>query len=206
MTLFETLLNTFGTNEPIMTNEIVYGDYSRPWLYKELNKLCEEGKLIRFERGVYYIPTETPFGVSVLDPSKVITKKYINNGKEQIGYYSGITFLNKLRLSTQMSNTVEIYTNNEPSNVREVFVGRQKILLRKSRTTVDNSNAVVLSFLEMMNLVPTGFFDAEKMPIIKKYIAENKITKDKITKYAPYFPDKTMRTLVESQVIYNVAQ
>ncbi len=206
MTLFENLLNTFGTNEPIMTNEIVYGNYSRPWLYKELNKLCEEGKLIRFERGVYYIPTQTPFGVSVLDPAKVITKKYVNNGKEQIGYYSGITFLNKLRLSTQMSNTIEIYTNNEPSNVREVFVGRQKILLRKSRTTVDNSNAAVLSFLEMMNLVPTGFFDAEKMPIIKKYIAENKITKDKITKYAPYFPDKTMRTLVESQVIYNVAQ
>ncbi len=206
MTLFENLLNTFGTNEPIMTNEIECGNYSRPWLYKELNKLCEEGKLIRFERGIYYIPTKTLFGVSVLDPAKVITKKYVNNGKEQIGYYSGITFLNKLRLSTQMSNTVEIYTNNEPSNVREVFVGRQKILLRKSRTTVDNSNAAVLGFLEMMNLVPTGFFDAEKMPIIKKYIAENEITKDKITKYAPYFPDKTMRTLVESQVIYNVAQ
>ncbi len=206
MDLYETLIKTFGTNEPIMTNEIPCGNYSRPWLYKELNKLCDEGKIIRYERGIYYIPTKTILGDSILEPNKVIVKKYVNDGQEDIGYYSGITFLNKLRLTTQMPNMIEIFTNNEPSNVREAYVGKQKILLRRARTTVNNSNSKVLGFLEMMNSMPTEFFDKEKLSIIKNYIKENKITKTKITKYAPFFPDKAMRTLIESEVIYSVTQ
>lgn len=77
MNLYEYLLITFGTDEPFYTTEISFGEYSKPWLYKELNKLCEEGKIIRYERGLYYIPTQTIFGHSILDPNKVITKKYI---------------------------------------------------------------------------------------------------------------------------------
>ena len=44
-----------------------------------INVLCEEEKLIRFEKGIYYIPTDTVLGKSVLNPRKVIEKKYIND-------------------------------------------------------------------------------------------------------------------------------
>ena len=47
MTLFETLLRQYGTNEPILSSEISFQDYSRPWIYKQLKRLCEEGKLVR---------------------------------------------------------------------------------------------------------------------------------------------------------------
>lgn len=204
MNLYQSLLNTFGTDEPIMSNEIAFKDYSKPWIYKELNKLCEEGKLIRYERGIYYIPTKTVFGPSILDPYKVIVKKYIFNGTDTIGYLSGVAFLNRLKLTTQMSNVIEVYTNNEPSNTRDITVGKQRVILRKSRTSVNNSNAAVLSFLELMNVVPSEFLDDEKKPIVEQFIDDNGITRSDITKYAPLFPDRALRTLVESEIIYRI--
>lgn len=206
MTLFDYLLSKFGANEPFFTTEIRYENYSKPWLYKELNKLCDEGKIIRYERGLYYIPTQTVFGPSILDPGKVIAKKYIFDGSEVIGYYSGMTFLSQLRLTTQMPNVVEIYTNNEPSNIRDTYVGKQKVLLRKARTTINRSNAAVLSFLEMMNSIPPKFVDDEKKAIIEEFISNNRITRKNISEYAPLFPDRAIRTLVESELIYSVAQ
>ena len=40
--------------------------------------------------------------------------------------------------------------------------------------------------------------------IIKNYIKNNAITRKKITEYAPIFPDKVMRNLIETEIIYSV--
>lgn len=206
MTLFESILQQYGTNEPILSSDIVFQDYSRPWIYKQLNQLCEEGKIVRFEKGIYYIPTQTPFGKSLLNPRKVIERKYISQGGETVGYYSGMTFQNQLRLTTQMPNVIEIYTNNETTRVREVYVGKQKVLLRRARTKITAANADALSFLELMNDLNPDMLDEEKRLILIKFITDRKITRKDITTYAPVFPDKALRTLIESEVIYSVTQ
>ena len=206
MTLYEYLLQQYGTNEPILSGDITFKEYSRPWVMKKLKSLCESGKLIRFEKGVYYIPTDTVFGKSILNPRKVIEKKYINDGKNTIGYYSGITFQNQLKLTTQMSNVIEIYTNNETTNVRDVMVGKQKVILRKARTTINSKNAAVLGFLEMMNDIKPRTLDTEKKCRIAEYINKSGITKQDIVSYATVFPDKVMRNLIESEAIFSVAQ
>lgn len=206
MTLYDSLLQTFGTNEPIFSNEITFKDYSRPWILKQLAQLCDEGKLIRYEKGLYYIPTDTVFGKSLLNPRKVIERKYISNNGEVLGYYSGLTLQNQLRLTTQMSNVIEIYTNNEPTRVRDVLVGKQKVQLRRARTTITAANADVLSFLELMNALDPVVLDDEKKSILIAFIADRQIKRKDITTYAPFFPDNAMRTLIESEVIYSVAQ
>lgn len=205
MQFFDYLLEKFGENEPIMSNEIEFEDYSKPWIYKQLNSLVSQGKLIRFEKGVYYIPTQTVFGKSLLNPRKVIEKKYISASDGQVGYYSGIAFQNRLGLTSQVPNILEIYTNNETSKVRDVFVGSQKVLLRRARTTITDSNVAVLSFLELMNDVTPAFLDDERKKLIREFIAANSISRRKITEYAPVFPDKVMRNLIESELVYSVA-
>ena len=206
MEFFDYLVRVYGYNEVILSNEIYYDGYSVSWIKKMLKKLCDEEKIIRFEKVVYYIPTDTPLGKSRLDPKKVIIKKYINDGNKIIGYFSGITFMNMLGLSAQMPNMMEIYTNNEPSRVREVPVGSQRVLLRRSRTVINSSNAATLSFLELMNFTDAGFYDAEKKKIVAAFIDKNGITRKSVSIYSPYFPDKAMRTLVESEVIYDVTR
>lgn len=206
MEFLQYLIDTFGYNEPILSDEISFNNFSRAWINKQLARFIESGELIRFEKGVYYIPKKTRLGPSKLNPLKVIEKKYIANKNGRYGYYSGTSFLNQIGLSTQVPNIIEIYTNNETAKVREVSVGTMKVLLRKSRTTINRTNVAVQSFLELMNNVPSTFFDEKRKMITAKYISDTGITRNDIAKYASAFPDKSMRTLVESQVIYDVTQ
>ena len=177
ITLFESLFQQYGTNEPILFSDISFLEYSRPWISNQLAQLCEEGKLVRYEKEIYYIPTQTPFGKSLLNPRKVIERKYISRGGETVGYYSGITFQNQLRLTTQMSNVIEIYTNNETTRVRDVFVGKQKVRLRKARTRITTANVDILSFLELMNDLDPSGLNSEKKSIIVQFVADRKISR-----------------------------
>lgn len=205
MNFYNYLLKQYGYNEPIFTQEIAYKEYSKPWLYKELNRLCDEGTMIRYDKGIYYIPKETSLGPSMLDPRKVVRKKYVQSGDTTLGYYSGNTLLNLLELSTQMPNSIEIYTNNEKSKVREVKIGNLSIVLRKARAPITNENAAVLQFLELMNFTDAAFYNSDRREIVNRFIKEKGITRDKVTAYAPVFPDRVMRNLVESEVVYSVA-
>ncbi len=88
--LYDYLIEAFGYNEPIFINDIQYEDYSDIWLKKELSKLCENRQLIRYERGIYYIPQKTLFGESFLNPNKVIDRKYLSDNGNRIGFFTGI--------------------------------------------------------------------------------------------------------------------
>lgn len=204
MEFYDFLVKKYGYNEAIQSNELSFDGYSVPWIKKALKKMCDDGRLVRFEKGIYYLPTETSLGKSKLDPRKVIIKKYIRNGNETIGYFSGMTFLNMLGLSNQMPNTLEIYTNNEQAKVREVQVGSQKTVLRRSRTVVDNENAATMSFLELMNFTNSSFYGRDGRQKVADYIRENGITRKTVSECAPFFPDKAMRTMVESGIVYDI--
>lgn len=206
MAFFDYLSETFGENEPIFLDDIKFKDYSKAWIAKQLSSLCENGKLIRFERGIYYIPICTPFGKSVLNPNKVIERKYIIDKGIASGFYSGMTALNKLGLSTQMPNKIEICTNNETTKLRNIKVSNQNVVLRRSRVKITNDNINVIRFLDIMNTVPANFFDNDRKFIIRKWIVDNKITRSMLLKYAPAFPDKAFRNLIESEAIFYVTQ
>lgn len=206
MDFYNYLSDTFGVNEPIFSADIKFEDYSKPWIAKQLSSLCESGRLVRFERGIYYIPVNTPFGKSLLDPNKVIERKYIMDKGVVNGFYSGMTALNKFGLTTQMPNTVEICTNNETSKLRNIKVSNQNVVLRRSRVKITNDNLNVLNILDLMNNVPSGFFDNDRRAVIKQFINSNGITRNSLLEYAPDFPDKVFRNLVESEAIFYAAQ
>ena len=206
MTLYESLLNRFGYNEPFKTSEIKFEDYSKEKICIEMTKLCKKGKVVRFETGIYYIPKTNKFGTVIFNQSKIVEKKYIKDDERVFGYYSGTELEYRLGLTKVKPNTIVIYTNGETTRMRRVMVTSQRIILRKPRTKIDKHNAPVLCFLELMNGIEVETIDEYKRKLISDYIAENRITQKQITKYIPYFPDKTCRNLIESEVIYRVPQ
>ena len=54
--------------------------------------------------------------------------------------------------------------------------------------------------------MPASYFSEGRKKLTIEFITKNGITRSDITEYAPAFPDKAMRTLVESEIIYHVAQ
>ena len=203
--LYDYLIETFGFNEPIFITDIDFNNYSKIWISKELARLCESNQIVRYEKGIYYIPQDTIFGKSSLNPNKVIKRKYLSDNGNSIGFFTGTTALQQIGLSTQMPNIPEIQTNNEISKLRRVKVGSQEIILRKARTKINNENIAVLQFLEIMNSTAASYFDDVRKAILKEWIRKRNITRQLVTEYAPVFPDRTMRNLVESGVIYYVA-
>jgi len=198
MSLLDYLKENFGVNEPILFNEIKFKNYSKPWLKKDLNKLCKFKQIIRFDKGIYYVPTKNDLGLSTLDPYKVIEKKYIKNNESTFGYYSGRCFMNQMGLSTQVPSVIEIYTNNEKSKKRTVKVGWLKVIIRRSRTLINSQNVATLCLMELLNIINVAELNKkENIEIIKTYIKTNNITISNIKNYVDIFPSLVSKKIIE---------
>jgi hypothetical protein len=206
MGFYEYLLDTYGVNEPILVGEISYKDYSRPWLFKELKKLMNDRKLIRFDTGVYYIPTKTVLGTSVLNPRKVVEKKYVSTEGRVYGFYSGLTLKNRVGLTTQMPNTIEVVSNNESAKIREVSVGTQKVKARRARVEITKENVSALQYLDLMNSLDINDLNENGKQALRSFIIAQGITMRGILTYMPVYPARTMKNIIESGIIYEITR
>ena len=140
MILIDYLLNKFGANKPILTEELVVPEISYDNLRKQLSRYNSQGIIEKYSQGVYYIPRNTLLGKSSLSINDVINRKYITNDEEVYGFFSGLAFYNKLGISTQVPFVYEIVTNKEKSRVREITLKNQKIILRRPYIKINKNN------------------------------------------------------------------
>lgn len=198
------LKDKYGVNEPIRVEEIQFKSYSRPWIFRELKKLVESGDLKRFDIGIYYFPKKMFFGDSFLDPRKVVTQRFLSDGKNVYGYIAGLSLLNQAGLSTQVPNMIELVTNNESTRIRDIKVGPQKVRVRRARTAITKDNVNVLQFLDLVSNIKPDTLDETERFMLSKYAKESKVTQDDVSAYASFFPSKTMKNMVESRVVYEL--
>lgn len=203
--MIKRLKNKFGVNEPIFTNEILseMSEYSRPRIF-QLIKLAENNEeLIKFEKGVYYIPTETRYGTSLISVEQVIRKKYISNKNEIFGIYSGLQLQQNFMLTTQVPTTIEIVTNNETMWIREIKIKNRSIILKKSRTPITKENADVYTILELFTNIDANKYlnNLSAQREVKNFIKDKKIKCKDVLTLAGFFPSKTMKNIMGSGII-----
>ncbi len=195
MKIVPSLQNKYDVNNPIFLDEIrfLFNNYSKIRIAQLIQEAIEDGKLARFENGIYYIPSKTILGDSILSTTKVIEKKYIKNDKEVYGFYCGISFMNNMGITTQVPNTYEIMTNKESTRVRKVKVGNQEIVLRKARVEVNKDNYLTLQFLEFIASTGIEFLLNNREKVYKYFI--NYVDKNQVIKYMTKYPSKTIKNL-----------
>ena len=203
MTDNEMILQNFGSDEPILVEDIItmFPNRSRQWVDKALKTLVDSKMLKRYTTGIYYIPRKTMFGDSLLDSNKIVVKKYIESNSKIYGYVSGTALLNSLGLTTQVPNMVTIVTNNEKSRGRKVKFGNQEVYLIKSPTEITTDNCAVLKLLEVVKLIDINDLDETELNNLKKYVQDNKITLDDISKYCVFFPDAVSKKILGGKLI-----
>lgn len=87
---------------------------------QQIKKLTDDGRLKRFDTGIYYIPQKTIFrSGSTLSVDDVIRKKYLQDSVNRCGYVGGILFANQLWPTTQVPVLYEVYTNKAATEYRE---------------------------------------------------------------------------------------
>ena len=183
--LLEFLKSKFGPGKPIFTEDAEVLGLSAGNLRQQFKKLVDAGELSRFEPGVYFLPDRN-HEYYPISSNMVAEYKYITNGDEIYGYYSGYTFANQLGLCLQVPYKEEIVTNNTTAIARKVKVGEIPFYIRRAKVEY------------------TDYCCEEEAPdIIRRHILRNKILRADVDKYIENFPLKTYKYIYDLR-LYDV--
>lgn len=203
--LKEYLEETYGYNEPIFINEIKLDNYNQNAIRQHFKRMTKSGDLVRFDTGIYYFPQKSDLlKRSYLDPEKVIRQKYVQTNFETFGYYSGLYLANQLHLTTQMPSVIEIITNKETTNGRNVTLGGLRLRLKRSSTTINKDNVRILQFLTAVSLAEkySELTRKETISRLNQYLKACCFTKNQLADVLPYVTAQTSKKLIEWGLIY----
>ena len=118
-------------------------------IVKALNRMVESGKISKLAKGKYFKPEKTPFGI--LQPSQEqIVKDLLDEDGKTVGYLTGYSVYNKLGLTTQVSNVIQIGKNEtRPKFKRE----RYTISFIKQKNTITKKNIPLLQILDSIKYI-----------------------------------------------------
>jgi hypothetical protein len=162
-----------------------YADFStevnqKEAVIKALNRMVASGKIAKLSKGKYYKPESTPFGNLLPDQKQVVKDLLEENGKIT-GYLTGYSIYNKLGLTTQVSNTIQIGKNEVRSSFkRELYT----IAFVKQKNTITKENIPLLQILDAIRYIKK-IPDASVESSCKRFLAIIKnLTKNDISTLA----------------------
>ena len=202
------LQENYNENEPILLSEINIPGMKPVSLRQQLKKLTEDGRLKRFDTGIYYLPKKSLFRFgSMLSPGEVIRKKYMLEDGRQCGYLSGMMLANQLGLTTQVPTTYEVYTNKATTDYRDTTVGSMRVIIRKPYVEVNDNNVKALQFLDLIKEVSdvSELKGAELTARLTAYMKASGLNFNMLQQYLPYYPDRIYRNLYEAGLLNGVA-
>lgn len=198
------LKENFKTGYPIFIEDILllFSEYTRAYVFRLLKQAENSGDIIRFSRGVYCLPKKTFFGFSTITSSMIAQNKYVTNGDDVYGVYSGLTLLNQFAVTSQVPNVLEIVTNNEATRKRTINIDGLKFIIRKSKFEITKENYSYYIILQLFLELGINFQlnDYVKQRIIE-YIKENNMNQNELIKYAMRFPAQTLKNLIGSEIL-----
>lgn len=201
--LVDYLMERYAEGEPIFIEDIRVEGMNRPNLLQQIKTLTDNGKIVRYEKGIYYFPKKNRLNTIVgPSPETVARYKYISRRGKTDGYYSGNTFANLMGLSDQVPMKKEIVSNNMAAIVRETTIGRQTFIVRRTNVPISEDNVKTLQLLELLKNLDAyldGNYD-EARKKIRSYCLSNGITRADIDKYIRKFPDSTFRNYYEMRL------
>lgn len=200
--LYEYLINNYKPNEPIFTADIEIG-INRNSLRPLLKQLCDQGLIKRFDDGVFYIPSQSRLkGGTPIAAGTVARYRYIKRRGKIEGYYTGYTFANQVGMTLQVPVVIEIVSNEASAVVRDIEIKGQRIRLRKPKTVVNDDNAKVLQFLDLLCEIDRLSDESEEIVSkkLKDIIVKQNIRKEDIDNYISLYPLKVYKNFYEKGV------
>lgn len=206
--VYEYIENKYKPNEPIFLAELDIPDMKPVSVRQQMKKLTEEGRLKRFDAGIYYIPKKSMFrSGSTLSIDEVIRKKYLQDGVNRCGYVGGILFANQLGLTTQVPALYEVYTNKATTEYRETKLANLRVILRKPYCEIDTENAETLQFLDLIKeVVDISEVNGEELTKrLLGYMKKKNIGFESMKPFLPYYPDRIYKNMYKVGLLNGVS-
>ena len=114
-----------------------------------LNRLVSSGKIIRLSKGLFYKPEITEFG-ALKPPEYQVVKDLLEADNKIIGYLTGVSTFNKLGLTMQVSNTIQIGTNIDRKPRKR---GKFNIRFIRQKNTITKDIIYFLKILDSIRFI-----------------------------------------------------
>ena len=188
-------INTCEKNEPIFIEEIkeyimqFYKEADKEKIFNNikeiLNRLNKDNYIKTAFKGIYYIPKKNVFGELPLANNKIIQYKYLTDKQGNIkGYITGANLFNKVGLTTQVPNVIDIVTN-ECKNNNKYNNKNLNVIIRKPKIEITNDNYKYLQLINLIENKDNIYIEVENIDeIIYNFIQENELQFEKILMYA----------------------
>ena len=182
-------------NEPIFIEDIkeyiiqFYKDDEREKIFNNvkeiLNRLNKENIIRTAYKGIYYIPKTNIFGEVPLPNNKIIQYKYLTDKLGNVkGYITGANLFNKVGLTTQVPNIIDIVTN-ECKNNNKYENKNLNVIIRKPKIEINKDNYKYLQLIDLIENKDNIYVEVDYMDeIIYNFIRDNDLQFEKILKYA----------------------
>ena len=205
--LYDYLKKNYAPKDPIFVSDLRKSGIPMNTVRQQVMRLAEDGKLKRFDTGIYYLPAPSS-SKSGASPSlmDVIDRKYLRDGKDCCGYMTGVAFANWIGITTQVPVAYEIATNKAKTGYKKTKLGRMNIILRQPRAAVSAENAKVLQILDLLKEIDL-LAEIRPEECSQKILAYMRQTGLSFTDLQPYlllYPDKIFRNLYETRLLYGV--
>ena len=162
-------------------------------------KRIMDGKMIPdlrfYQKGIYYRTIVTPFGERGIDREQLVADKYLLPDK---GYETGLVFLHRMGLTTQIPKEYVIATNMAKECARtDKKLG---VVIRPPKVKISAGNKACLQVLDALELLDKAPVDAERpYGIVANHIRENNLQYEMLLCFADrYYNRKTIMQLAHT--------
>lgn len=206
--IYDYIIQNYKEGEPIFFADLQREDISRSAVNQQLKTLCNKGKLVKYETGVYYMPKKSLLHSSVGISADIVAKyRFIARGGRIDGFYAGNTFANQIGISNQVPRVVEIVSNNTNSAPREVEIGNRRFYVKQPIVPVNADNVYVLQMLDLLKNLDT-YLDETYETAKKKfteYIQMHGIKRADVDAYIRKYPAVIFKNYYELELDHVLA-
>ncbi len=114
-----------------------------------LYRLVKDGIIERLSKGRFYKPKQGIIGILRPDEYEIVKDLLFENG-EPIGYITGLGIFNRLGLTTQLSNIIQIGSNFDKKQVQR---GRYTIKFIRQWNIINKKNVTILQLLDCIRFI-----------------------------------------------------
>ena len=199
MSVIQTIFNPSLINKPLFIEDFVNEETNYDTAKTLLSNYVKSGDIKRYSQGIYYIPRKTILGYSTISFESIIERKYISDDDKVFGYYSGMSLLNIIGLSSQIPNVPEITTNNEATRKRKVKIGKRSVIVRRSNIEINNDNYLYLQFFDIFRYADQKAIEENKNNVLK-FFDDNKLKLNKLMEIEKLLPMKIRKIFRRSKI------
>lgn len=192
--LYEYIEKTYEFNEPFLLKELydVFPNIKQGTIRESMRRLYGQEKIIKSKNGVYGLPNPNRIlKTAVMNSEDAVNKKYIKSEDGNIiGYRSDFYIANALRLTTQTSSDLVVYSNEVSKKKRTIRIKNMRVIINQARAKVTNDNYKLLQILDLF--VDFKKFSeytlGESKKMISNYLNGLNLSKEEIEHIVDVYP------------------